>query len=197
MASPARNGVNPRTIAFCESTWRLTPSQITPTEYITISPATMAGTDFTRDRSAPRSARKPHNAAHSTNPTMYPKDAPTYPLAWSANHGTPTTPANPYRAIAAVARFRAYEISYQGLPATLGAGEARIVARYGARPFATGGMLGSALGFVLLALLPIDFDYWEWGMEKYIRAVAGFRSAAFQQLIDTVRESARHEGATP
>ena len=43
----------------------------------------------------------------------------------------------------------------------------------------------------------VDFDYWEWGMEKYIRAVAGFRSAAFQQLIDIVRESARHEGATP
>jgi MFS family permease len=31
--------------------------------------------------------------------------------------------------------------------------------RYGARPFATGGMLGSALSFVLLALLPIDFPY--------------------------------------
>ncbi len=33
--------------------------------------------------------------------------------------------------------------------------------RYGARPFATGGMLGAALGFILLALLPIDFNYWE------------------------------------
>ena len=32
--------------------------------------------------------------------------------------------------------------------------------RYGARLFATGGMLGSALGFVLLDLLPIDFSYW-------------------------------------
>ena len=31
--------------------------------------------------------------------------------------------------------------------------------RYGARPFATGGMLGSALSFVLLALLPINFPY--------------------------------------
>jgi MFS family permease len=29
--------------------------------------------------------------------------------------------------------------------------------RFGARPFATGGMLGSALSFLLLALLPIDF----------------------------------------
>ncbi len=32
--------------------------------------------------------------------------------------------------------------------------------RYGARPFATGGMLGSAVCFLLLELLPIDFPYW-------------------------------------
>jgi MFS family permease len=31
--------------------------------------------------------------------------------------------------------------------------------RFGARPFATGGMLGAALSFVLLALLPTDFPY--------------------------------------
>jgi MFS family permease len=31
--------------------------------------------------------------------------------------------------------------------------------RFGARPFATGGMLGSALSFLLLALLPIDFSF--------------------------------------
>src|SRR5262249_2538505 len=31
--------------------------------------------------------------------------------------------------------------------------------RYGARPFATGGMLVSALAFGLLALLPVDFAY--------------------------------------
>jgi len=31
--------------------------------------------------------------------------------------------------------------------------------RFGARWFATGGMLGTALGFVLLALLPIDFSF--------------------------------------
>jgi MFS family permease len=31
--------------------------------------------------------------------------------------------------------------------------------RYGARPFATGGMLGSAASFVFLALLPINFPY--------------------------------------
>ena len=31
--------------------------------------------------------------------------------------------------------------------------------RYGSRPFATGGMLGSALAFVLLDRLPVDFSY--------------------------------------
>ncbi len=36
--------------------------------------------------------------------------------------------------------------------------------RFGARPFATGGMLGSALGFVLLELLPVNFPYWAFGL---------------------------------
>jgi MFS family permease len=31
--------------------------------------------------------------------------------------------------------------------------------RFGARPFATGGMIGAAFSFVLLALLPINFSY--------------------------------------
>ncbi|MGN6187358.1 MAG: MFS transporter [Conexibacter sp.] len=33
--------------------------------------------------------------------------------------------------------------------------------RFGARPFATGGMLLTALGFALLMLLPTDFAYWQ------------------------------------
>ena len=48
--------------------------------------------------------------------------------------------------VSAVDRFRAYEIVYQGLPATLGAGEARIVARYGARPFLSGADPKSVFG---------------------------------------------------
>ena len=36
--------------------------------------------------------------------------------------------------------------------------------RHGARPFATGGMIGSAGAFVLLLLLPIDFTYWQFGL---------------------------------
>lgn len=40
--------------------------------------------------------------------------------------------------VAAVDLFRAYEISYHGLPATLGGGDARIAGRYGQRPFHSG-----------------------------------------------------------
>ena len=32
--------------------------------------------------------------------------------------------------------------------------------RFGARPFATGGMIGTAIAFVLLELLPVNFPYW-------------------------------------
>jgi MFS family permease len=36
--------------------------------------------------------------------------------------------------------------------------------RYGARPFATGGMIGAAVSFALLELLPINFPYWLFGL---------------------------------
>jgi MFS family permease len=32
--------------------------------------------------------------------------------------------------------------------------------RFGARPFATGGMIGTAVAFLLLELLPVNFPYW-------------------------------------
>ena len=37
----------------------------------------------------------------------------------------------------------------------------------------------------------VDFDFWEWGMEKYARACAEFRDPGLEQLITTVRESIR------
>ena len=36
--------------------------------------------------------------------------------------------------------------------------------RFGARPFATGGMLVAALSFVLLELLPVSFEYWQFAL---------------------------------
>ena len=40
--------------------------------------------------------------------------------------------------VAAIDQFRAYEISYEGMPATLGGGDARIAGRYGRRAFLSG-----------------------------------------------------------
>jgi MFS family permease len=48
--------------------------------------------------------------------------------------------------------------------------------RYGARPFATGGMLGSAVSFALLELLPVDFPYWVFAILLFL---AGLTMAAF------------------
>jgi thiamine kinase-like enzyme len=39
------------------------------------------------------------------------------------------------------------------------------------------------------AVSEVEFDFWSWGMEKYERAVAEFRSRDFYALIDTVSES--------
>jgi MFS family permease len=40
--------------------------------------------------------------------------------------------------------------------------------RYGARPFATGGMIGAAVCFGLLELLPIDFTYWVFALLLFV-----------------------------
>jgi MFS family permease len=40
--------------------------------------------------------------------------------------------------------------------------------RFGARPFATGGMIGTAISFGLLELLPIDFSYWVFAVLLFI-----------------------------
>jgi thiamine kinase-like enzyme len=41
------------------------------------------------------------------------------------------------------------------------------------------------------AVSDVDFEFWEWGMEKYTRACAEFRDPEFDRLISTVRESVR------
>jgi MFS family permease len=48
--------------------------------------------------------------------------------------------------------------------------------KYGARPFATGGMLFAALAFFLLELLPVDFPYWVFGLVLFF---AGLSMASF------------------
>jgi MFS family permease len=44
--------------------------------------------------------------------------------------------------------------------------------RLGARPFATGGMLGAALSFALLLLLPVDFTYWVFALVLFFNGVS-------------------------
>jgi MFS family permease len=44
--------------------------------------------------------------------------------------------------------------------------------RFGARPFATGGMLSAALGFVLLMALPTNFAYWEFALALLLTGVS-------------------------
>ncbi|MGH3158076.1 MAG: MFS transporter, partial [Streptosporangiaceae bacterium] len=39
--------------------------------------------------------------------------------------------------------------------------------RFGARPFATGGMIGTAVSFLLLELLPVNFPYWLFAILLY------------------------------
>jgi MFS family permease len=44
--------------------------------------------------------------------------------------------------------------------------------RYGARPFASGGMLGAALSFAMLMLLPTDFTYWVFALVLFFNGVS-------------------------
>jgi MFS family permease len=44
--------------------------------------------------------------------------------------------------------------------------------RYGARPFATGGMIGAALSFAMLIALPTDFTYWVFAAILFFNGVS-------------------------
>jgi MFS family permease len=44
--------------------------------------------------------------------------------------------------------------------------------RFGARPFATGGMIGTAIAFVLLELLPVNFPYWLFAVLLFFTGIA-------------------------
>jgi MFS family permease len=43
--------------------------------------------------------------------------------------------------------------------------------RYGARPFATGGMIVAAISFILLEQLPVDFNYWAFAALIFLNGV--------------------------
>lgn len=59
-----------------------------------------------------------------------------------------------------------------------------------ARLFATIAKYGWTLwASIQDAVSDVDFDFWQWGMEKYTRATAEFRSSAFDDLITIVRDN--------
>jgi MFS family permease len=48
----------------------------------------------------------------------------------------------------------------------------RFADRHGARPFATGGMIVAAAGFLLLITLPVNFSYWAFGLLIFVNGFA-------------------------
>ena len=48
----------------------------------------------------------------------------------------------------------------------------RFADRYGARPFATGGMIVAAISFIMLVKLPVNFSYWAFGLLIFINGFA-------------------------
>jgi hypothetical protein len=74
--------------------------------------------------------------------------------------------------------------SYVGAPSPVQTARARLfglMAKYGWTLWAS----------IQDAVSDVDFEFWEWGMEKYTRACAEFRDPEFDRLISTVRESVR------
>ena len=74
--------------------------------------------------------------------------------------------------------------AYFGRPSPVQAARARLfglMAKYGWTLWAS----------IQDAVSEVDFDFWQWGMAKYVRAREEFRSPALAQLISTVEESIR------
>jgi MFS family permease len=67
--------------------------------------------------------------------------------------------------------------------------------RFGARPFATGGMLIAAVSFFGLILLPVDFQYWQFGGLLLVSGIGGglFFSPNMAGIMNSV--PARQRGA--
>jgi MFS family permease len=73
----------------------------------------------------------------------------------------------------------------------------RLADHFGARPFATGGMILSAIGFLLLIVLPVAFSYWEFGLVIFlIGAAMGLFAAPNQTgIMNSLPPDARGAGA--
>ncbi|MGA8016431.1 MAG: MFS transporter [Candidatus Dormiibacterota bacterium] len=67
--------------------------------------------------------------------------------------------------------------------------------RFGSRPFATGGMIGAALTFGLLELLPLNFSYWQFGLILFLNGLAMGAFAAPNRAGVMNSLPAEHRGA--
>ena len=69
--------------------------------------------------------------------------------------------------------------------------------RYGTRPFATGGMLGAALGFALLDALPVDFSYPMFGAILFLEGLSmgAFASPNRAGVINSLPAESRGAGS--
>ena len=69
--------------------------------------------------------------------------------------------------------------------------------RFGVRPFATGGMLGTAACFALLELLPIDFPYWAFGVLLFVTGLfmASFGSPNRTGVMNSIPAEDRGAGS--
>jgi MFS family permease len=67
--------------------------------------------------------------------------------------------------------------------------------RFGARPFATGGMIGTAIAFVLLELLPVNFPYWPFAILLFFTGLvmSSFGSPNRAAIMNSL--PAEHRGA--
>jgi MFS family permease len=67
--------------------------------------------------------------------------------------------------------------------------------RFGARPFATGGMIGTAVSLALLEFLPVDFSYWIFAIILFLvgMAMASFGSPNRAGVMNSL--PAQHRGA--
>ena len=73
----------------------------------------------------------------------------------------------------------------------------RLADHFGARPFATGGMIASAIGFVLLIALPINFTYWQFGLVIFLigAAMGLFAAPNLTGIMNSLPPNQRGSGA--
>jgi MFS family permease len=73
----------------------------------------------------------------------------------------------------------------------------RLSDHFGARPFATGGMIASAIGFLLLIALPINFTYWQFGLVIFLigAAMGLFAAPNLTGIMNSLPPDQRGSGA--